>query len=318
MRRALRILAGLILSAVLALLALMFWPVPPFQSPPSGDRAPDAGSPEIRPGSGTIEMNHGRVTDRVYVLLHGVTNSPVQFRDFGKRLFDTGANVFIPRMPFHGYRDRMTDAQRLFTAQVMLDEANRAIDHAKTLGRKVTVVGLSVNGTTAAWVAQNRPDVEQAVLLAPLFAPAGLPDWLVGPLARLFSRLPNFFVWWDADAKENLAGNPEVYPRFATHSMATTLLLGLEVFRQARQTPPAVPRIVVITSAADRAINYPEVAELIRLWEKSAPGAVKAYQFPAEMKVPHDFIDPQQPDQQVERVYPVLLEIIRSSGAGGS
>lgn len=308
MHRAFRIFAGLISSIILALLALMFWPTPPFRFPPSTPEAPDAGSPEILPGSHTIEMNHGHVTDRVYVLLHGITNSPVQFRDFGKLLFDTGANVLIPRMPFHGYRDRMTDAQKNFSGQVMLDEANRAIDHAKTQGKKITVVGLSVNGTTAAWIAQNRPDVDEAVLMAPLFAPAGLPNGLIAPLARLFSRLPNFFVWWDGKAKEAIGGNPEVYPRFATHSMATTLLLGLEVFQQARQKPPAVSRIVVLTSAADRAINYAEVTELIQLWEKSAPGRVQTYQFPGEMKVPHDFIDPQQPDEQVAIVYPVLLQ----------
>ncbi len=58
-----------------------------------------------------IVMDHGHRTKDVYVLLHGLTNNPNQFRKFGQMLFDRGANVLIPRMPHHGLADKMNNDQ---------------------------------------------------------------------------------------------------------------------------------------------------------------------------------------------------------------
>ena len=307
----LKLIGLFILALAVVLTALAFIPLPTLHPMPKSTQAPDAGSPEICPDCVSITMDHGQPTEIVYVLLHGITNCPVQFRKFGDLLFAQGANVFIPRMPYHGYADRMTDAQKNFTAQVMLDEANRAIDHAKTLGKRVVVVGLSVNGTTAGWVAQHRADVDSVALFAPFFSPLGKPNWLIAPLANGFTRLPNFFVWWDPRQKENLAGSPHSYPRFATHSLAGTLKLGLEVFADARRRPPMVRKILVVTSGSDLAINNRRVDELVALWERSAPGKVITYHFPAELRVPHDFMDPAQVDQQIEIAYPVLIDLLK-------
>jgi pimeloyl-ACP methyl ester carboxylesterase len=192
MRRNLQLPLLAVVDLVVGLLVVIFFPPPPVQTVPPEVRAPDEGSPDIHPFGASIELNHGHVTEEVFLLLHGITNTPVQFRLFGKLLYDRGANVVIPRMRFHGYHDRMTTASRYFTSQVMLDETSRAIDHTRTLGRRVTVIGLSVNGISAAWVAQNRSDVDTAMLMAPLLAARGMPNWTIRPSSRLFSLLPNF------------------------------------------------------------------------------------------------------------------------------
>ncbi len=289
---------------------LFFGPLPEILPVPGEAKAPDKGVAELHPLGGTVEMNHGHPTEDVYVLLHGVTSTPVQFQAFGKLLYDRGANVLIPRMPFHGHQDRMTGAHKFFTAQVMLDEANRAIARAKTMGRRVTVIGLSVNGITAAWIAQNRADVEAVVIMAPFLAARGMPGWSIAPVARLFSLLPNFFVWWDFQEKENLGEDSPTYPRFSTRSLASLLQFGLVVFREAEAVPPQVRRILLMTSAWDSAINNRRAGELADLWKASAPGRVETYQFPEELEVPHDWMDPSQPDQRVDLVHPILLELL--------
>lgn len=272
-------------------------------------KAPEEDLSRVAPEASGIELFHPEPVELVYVLLHGVTNHPGQFRQFGELLHARGANVLIPRMPFHGHGDRLTEQQRYFNAGVALRETNAAIERARGLGRRVVVVGLSVNALPAAWVAMNRPDVDAAILLAPFFSVHGMPDFLIAPASSLFVHLPNFFVWWDDSLREELGRGTLVYPRFATRTMASFLRFGLEIFKQARERGPVVRRVLIVTTAADRAINNQRVEELAGLWRADGFTGMETYQFPEAEQIPHDFIDPGQPDQRTEAVYPKLLEL---------
>ena len=179
----------------------------------------------LHDGGRTIVLTHGYQTDRVFVLLHGLTNAPRQFRELGEELFATGANVVIPRLAHHGLADRMTDAHAALTAQDLMNYAQYGVDLAQGLGRKVTVVGLSISGISAAWLAQNRDDIDEAFLLAPLFSPAVVPDPLTPAITAALARLPNKMVWWDPRLRENLPGPPYNYPRFPTHALGEALRL---------------------------------------------------------------------------------------------
>ena len=314
--------------AVLVLVAC--WPMnftytPPKFSPPTGyaeakalieariAKAPrtlsEAGRPRV--------FLHDAPTEHVFVLLHGLTNSPEQFDKLGRILFERGHNVVIPRTPGHGDADLMTDALSVFTAKAMLDYANLAITLSRPLGRHLTVVGLSINGTTAAWVAQNRSDVDRAVLLAPFLSPRGLPQWANRPLSQLLIRMPNAFLWWDPVHKDQLPGSSHAYPRFSTRSIGETMRLGVEVFGEAETTPPACSSILVVTSASDIAANNVVTARLASHWQNLRPGVVEGYEFPASEKVPHDFIDPGQSDQRVDIVYPRLIEMLETGKTPG-
>lgn len=263
---------------------------------------------EIRPECRGQMLQHGRPTERVFVLMHGLSNCPAQFRRFGELLYRRGHNVVIPRLPYHGQRDRLTEEWKLLSAQQMLDSANNAVDVARNLGRKVTVVGLSVNGTVAAWLAQNRADVDRVVLIAPLLAPSGVPEAAITPLSRLVYRLPNRFMWWDP-VKKAAAGGDNAYPRFPTHAIAQVLRISGEVLEQAASEAPRVRSILVVTTAVDTTISAPLVAALARRWRDHG-GQVRTYEFPAAEHVGHDCIDPSQPDQKVGLVYPRLLSLL--------
>jgi carboxylesterase len=47
-------------------------------------------------------MTHGAPTPWALVFLHGFTNCPEQFCQLGRRFFDLGHNIYVPRQPFHG------------------------------------------------------------------------------------------------------------------------------------------------------------------------------------------------------------------------
>jgi carboxylesterase len=255
---------------------------------------------------------HDQPTEQVFVFLHGLTSAPEQFDALGRLLFNRGHNVVIALSPGHGESNLMTDKLGKLTAQGMLDAANNALNLSHGLGKHVTLVGLSINGATASWFAQNRPDVHRVVLLSPFFAPLGLPQWAVSPLSHLVVRLPNAFFWWDPRKKEAFDGPPYNYPRYSTHSIGKMMLLGENVFRSSRESSPACQSILVVTTASDIAVNNPLTARLVVNWRSFRPDGVSSYQFPREERVPHDFIDPHQPNQRVDLVYPRLIEMLET------
>src|SRR4051812_20493780 len=48
--------------------------------------------PEIRGECRGMMLEHGHVTERAFVLMHGLSNCPVQFRRFGEQLYRRGYN----------------------------------------------------------------------------------------------------------------------------------------------------------------------------------------------------------------------------------
>ena len=61
--------------------------------------------------------------------------------------------------------------------------------------------------------------IDEVAILAPFFGVYEMSPPLTDFAGALFSKLPNFYVWWDPDKKESLAGPPHAYPRFGTRCM---------------------------------------------------------------------------------------------------
>lgn len=261
----------------------------------------------LHEGGHSIVLTHGYETERVFVLLHGLTNAPRQFRELGEELFATGANVVIPRLAHHGLADRLTDAHAALTAQDLIRYAQYGVDLAQGLGKKVTVVGLSVSGISAAWLALNREDIDEVFLLAPFFGPGVVPDRLTPAFTAALTRLPNAMLWWDPRVRENLPGPPYNYPRFATRPLGEALRLGLSTAADPR--PLAVERFGVILTANDPAVNNARTLRLVEQWQAASPDTeIFLHTFPAAENIPHDFIDPLQPDARTDKVNALLVE----------
>jgi carboxylesterase len=261
----------------------------------------------LHEGGRTIVLSHGYATERVFVLLHGLTNAPRQFRELGEKLFATGANVVIPRLAHHGLADRMTEAHAALTAQDLIRYAQYGVDLAQGLGQKVTAVGLSISGISAAWLAQNRDDIDEVFLLAPLFGPAVAPDPLTPAFAAALTRLPNKMLWWDPRVRENLPGPPYNYPRFPTRALGEALRLGIHTAQPDRTL--RVSRLGVILTENDLAVNNRRTRRLVEQWSTASPETeVFLHEFPASENIPHDFIDPLQPDARTDKINTLLVE----------
>src|SRR5262245_49580399 len=236
-RRVSRLALAIGVGSLLAIAWLLF--VPPFNRFPSHpkpaadyaqamvriDTLRAGDTSDLNPVCHLVLMTHGQKTGRAVVLLHGLTNCPKQFEALGQVLYERGANVLIARIPHHGLADRLTPDLERLTAAELTQFGDEVLDIGRGLGDSVTVAGLSLGAVVAAWLAQERGDVDCAVVIAPVF---GVPQvWapLTPGLTRFFLWVPNQFAWWDDKLREKVLGPPYVYPRFSTHALGEVLLL---------------------------------------------------------------------------------------------
>jgi pimeloyl-ACP methyl ester carboxylesterase len=264
----------------------------------------------LNPLCGPRLFTHGARTGRVVVCLHGLTNCPQQFDSLSRLVFERGANVLTVRLPHHGLADRMTEDLRRLTARELAITSQEAVDIGRGLGDTVVVVGLSLGATAVAWIAQERADVHRVVAIAPVLGVAPVVPTLTPAVTRLLLTIPNRFAWWDDERREQLLGPPYVYPRFSTRALGETLRLGLAVMARARREAPRAASVVLVTIGGDHAINNAAIRDIEGSWKRRAPDRVMSYEFPAELHLNHDVIDPLQPDQRTDLTYPVLLDLI--------
>ena len=255
---------------------------------------------------------HGKLTEHVIVLLHGFTNCPEQFNELGKGYYEAGNNVFLPRMPYHGLADRLTDALINLTADNLAAFGDEVLDIAHGLGEKVTVMGISGSGTLVAWLAQNRADLDYAFAIAPLFGLAFIPSSLTRLFERIALRLPNFFLWWDPRTK---ADNPfsiyYAYPRYPSCALVEIMRLGMITRALAEKLPPACRNITVIINDAEPAVSNAEIMKMLQLWRKHGEGYLNEYHFEKELKLPHDIITPGTPGVPTTDIHPRLVSVVR-------
>ena len=265
----------------------------------------------LRPEGRSRLFTHGKKTDRVFVLLHGLTNCPEQFVPLARILFQSGANVVLPRARYAGYSDRMNDVQGLQSGQDLLDQAAEGLDIAAGLGDRVTIVGLSGSAVAAAWMAENREGIDSVLLLAPFFGLSGHPVWMIDSLAAILTKAPNYYKWWKDDWKEKIPGPAYAYPRYGTFCMADTIQLSRNVRAGMNNHPLQAGRMAIVTTGTDQGANNILTAQLAADWADRNSGQVMIFEFPEKDGVPHDMIDPNQPDAKIRISYPRILELLR-------
>jgi hypothetical protein len=120
---------------------------------------------------------------------------------------------------------------------------------------------------------------------------------------------PDFFQWWDPVRKEAKLGPTHLYWGFSLRALAALLRVGAIVRHDALDNPPLARSILVITNPTDELVDGAVVAQLVAAWRRQG-AVVHTHEFPPDWHLIHDLMDPTQPAQQVERVYPQLIKWI--------
>jgi alpha-beta hydrolase superfamily lysophospholipase len=261
----------------------------------------------VLPQARTVLLEHGNATPLAVVLFHGLTNSPAQYAELAPELYDRGVNVFVPRLPFHGDRDRLTTSIAALTAEDLIASATEGVDLACGLGEQVGVLGVSMGGLLSAYFAQFHA-VAVAVPVAPSFALLHLPYRLSRAVAAVGRWVPNRFLWWDPRVRTS---EPPVtaYPRFPTHALMQSLRIGDAVYAAARKHAPLARRIVTIVNTSDPAVNNAVTRSVVAAWSSRMGEAAKYVEL-TNLPNLHDIIDPQQPLARTDLVYPKLFDAL--------
>ena len=133
----------------------------------------------VLPGAEPFHSDGGPVG---VLLCHGFTGSPQSMRPWAERLAAAGLTVSLPRLPGHGTR---WEEMNLTRWQDWYAEVDRALTTLLARCERVFVMGLSMGGTLAIRLAEQRPgDVAGLVLVNPSLLTTR-PDRHALPLLRL-------------------------------------------------------------------------------------------------------------------------------------
>ena len=240
------------------------------------------------------------------MLFHGLTNCPQQFDDFAKQVHAGGDNVYVPRLPRHGYTDKRTRAIGEITATEIEDAASDAAILARGLGERVVAGGLSLGATMALWLAQTGA-ADNAVGIAPFLMVPVLPRAPGMLFMHLLHRLPNAFMWWDPRLKAKI-GPPYAYPGFWTHCLAECTFAGAAIFAAAAKRAPAAPHCTIVVNRNDPAISNAAARDLAARWKEQ--GASYDYVVWSDVGHRHDIIDPVTFPNARTLVYPRLAALL--------
>jgi esterase/lipase len=281
----------------------------PFADYSGAVSAYNAGVERDRPGvmadGSSLIYVHGARTPRAIVLIHGLTNSPRQFRELAQQLYDRGNNVIVPRMPLHGLIAADVDALREMTSERYRAFADSAVDVARGLGDTVLVVGLSAGGNVAAWIAQHRADVTRVVVIAPAITLARIPRLLAAPAMNVMERAPNLTLHQTPDTLRAHA-----YFGVSTRGLGETLRFGAMVLEDAGRDAPLVRDITLVVNDNDHTISEGSALQLMERWKARAGITTRVHRFDRALRLPHDVIDISQRCGVTALVYPVVIALV--------
>jgi pimeloyl-ACP methyl ester carboxylesterase len=270
-------------------------------------KAEEAARTDLRAGCATTFHNTETRARNVAVLMHGFTNCPAQWEPFAKQLAAQGWAVVVPRFAGHGLIGEKPEGLKDITANNLASDALRAIDVAKGLGDRVVVTGLSSGGILALWSGSVR-HVDSVVSVAPAFVPKVIPPAIGTAVDRLARIIPNMWVWWDGEAKENAPGPPYAYKAYSTKAYGEIGRIGQIVRRKTPQVRDA--NVSFLLNANDDSINNDaplDVADRLR----DAGATVDVTWLKGE-GLPHDIVDVNQPTGNVSVTYPQIMALMQA------
>jgi len=268
---------------------------------------------DVDPNCLPYVLSHGAKTQRSIVLFHGLTACPFQYHELAQLYFAEGYNVYVPRLPYHGYLDRTKNHLADLTAENLFAAMDPSLDIAAGLGDKVTMAGLSLGGNVAAAGGQLRSDLWLAVPMSPAFGFRFVPDILTPALTRtLLALSPDAYMWWDPINQANFQAESG-YPGFSLRALGEIFRLGLAIRAQASTQPPASQDQLLLDNWGDPAVSLGAIDALRDEW-RTQGNWVSDYRFSLLPWLPHDFISTDAVGAKIDVSYPVLLEIITSHG----
>lgn len=262
----------------------------------------------IGDGCQTQLMTNGNQTARVIVLFHDYGNCPLQFTRLAPLLYNSNCNVLLARLPDHGVLDRLNNKGLTLTAERLTVFGDSIIDITVMLGKKVVVCGVGAGAVLAAWTGLVRSDVESVIMITPAFHYMWATSSRSTLATRILLTLPNRRIWKDPVLKEE--GTPaHIYPCYSTRTVGQIMRLGVDVINRLKKNAPLTKKYLIITNENDSLHDNRKTQQFVNLL-KNYTTEVITFEYPRRQQLGNDIIDPSHTYEQVDNVYPPLVEMI--------
>jgi len=197
-------------------------------------------------GNAPYILHHNKVTPKVVVLFHGLSDSPFFLRSIAQSIHQQGNNVIVALMPGHGKKQADADMQDPGLADRWRSHVSEMIDYSASLGEQVYVGGFSTGGVLAAEYILQNPKAVKGLML---FSGALALDSSVESLAHIWG------IQWLAkilDGEYATQGpNPYKYPSVARFSVFELTEVIFSVRKLIEQGAPLNLPIFAAHSMAD-------------------------------------------------------------------
>jgi pimeloyl-ACP methyl ester carboxylesterase len=248
-------------------------------------------------------------------MYHGISNTPYQFKKLGLFFHKNGFNVFIPRMPYHGYKDKLTKDLGKLTSLDIENFSKETFQLAEGLGDQVYIMGLSAGGVVGTWIGQKYP-AKKIIIIAPAMSVPTLPDVLQKATISLGKKMSGVHFWWVKPL--SLSASPQAhplpkgnraYPRVSLGALSQFWGMGLEIIKTVDKFHTAVDSFILVTNENDVTTSKFVINLISKTWNGSKKMKFKHFVFGKNLKLPHDLIDPTEPGGNIKYVYPILYEL---------
>lgn len=101
---------------------------------------------KVKKGNYPRIFHHGRMTQDVIVLTHGLSDSPFYMEAVGRYFFENGINVILPLLPAHGLKNPEEPIHDEELDIKWRAEVDNACEVAGMMGRRISIGGFSTGG----------------------------------------------------------------------------------------------------------------------------------------------------------------------------
>ncbi|MEX1020863.1 MAG: hypothetical protein WDZ49_14470, partial [Litorilinea sp.] len=131
------------------------------------------------------------------------------------------------------------------------------------------------------------------------------------PAAGLARYARPRFEWWDPVRKE-AEGVYHAYAGWNTRGAAEMMRMGILLDDLARRAGPQAQSVTVVLNPMDRLLDLDPIHRLANHWQRHDP-TVNLHVLPQAWGLRHDLIEPDAENAQIERVNPVLIDLIENA-----
>jgi len=100
-------------------------------------------SPALKKGNQPRIYSHGKMTNDVIILTHGLSDSPYYVKAIGKKFYKAGCNVILTLLPGHGLNEIKGKMEQEGLKRSWKKEIDTAVEAAKFYGKRISLGGFS-------------------------------------------------------------------------------------------------------------------------------------------------------------------------------